>query len=192
MQIQKQYEILEGLPPYGPMYIPISESGKAFYNEGFVVRFFKKDGSNWVANFKTGWTDFNDVFELSGTNKIVVIANGQGYIMTTEDEKPIATFGLGITQLIKANDNRYIAAEQTDLVVIEHDGSIWRTERISWDGIKDLILENNIVNGLSFDPMNEADEWVKFSVNLDTKEVTGGSYNRYEFKEVKKPFWKFW
>jgi len=192
MQIEKRYEILDGLPTYGPMYIPISESGEEFYYEGFVVRFYKDDGSNWVGNFKTGWTQYSSVFAILDTDKIIVIANGQGYIMTTENQKPIATFGLAITELLKTNDNRFIAADQTDLEIIEHDGFIWRTERISWDGIKDLTLENNIVTGLSFDPMNDADGWVKFSVNLDTKEVKGGSYNRYEFKEVKKPFWKFW
>ena len=50
----KQYELLESLPAYGPMYIPISETGEPFYSEGVAVRFYKKDGTAWVGNFATG------------------------------------------------------------------------------------------------------------------------------------------
>ena len=54
MTTEKQYEILEALPTYGPMYIPVTENDEAFYSEGFPVRFYKSDGTNWVANFKPG------------------------------------------------------------------------------------------------------------------------------------------
>lgn len=176
MQIQKKYEILDGLPPYGPMYIPISKSAEKFYNEGFVVRFFRNDGSNWVGNFKTGWTKYSDVFELPNTDKIIVIAYGQGYIITTEDQRTIATFGIGITKIIRTDNDRFIAVDQTDLAIIEDDGTIWRSERISWDGLEDLTFKNNTVTGLSFGPMELNDSGVPFSFDLDTKELTGGSY----------------
>lgn len=48
----KRFEILNSLPAYGPLYVPISESGELFFSEGFIVRFLKKDASKWVANFK--------------------------------------------------------------------------------------------------------------------------------------------
>ena len=35
---QPKYEVLEHLPPDGPMYIPIAENGEKFYQEGFVVK----------------------------------------------------------------------------------------------------------------------------------------------------------
>ncbi len=174
------------------MYIPISEDGIEFYHQGFVVRFFREDGTDWVANFKTGWTKYSNVFEIPETNKIVVIANGQGYIMTPDQQKPLKTFGYAITEVITTNDKRFVAADITDLEIINRDATIWRSERISWDGIKDLVVNDNIVSGFSFDPMHDSDEWVNFSFNLDTKEIIGGSYRRYEFEEVKKPFWRFW
>ncbi len=185
MQIQKKYEILDGLPPYGSMYIPISESGEEFYNEGFVVRFFRNDGSNWIGNFKTGWTKYSDVFELPNTDKIIVIAYGQGYIMTTEEQRPFATLGIGIAKILRTDNNRFIAADQTDLTIIEADGIIWRTERISWDGFEDLTLKNNTVTGLSFGPMELNDTGVPFSFDLDTKELTGGSYPTFERRRQK-------
>jgi len=45
MTTEKRYEILDSLPTYGPMYVPVSESGDPFYSEGVVVRFFRNDGT---------------------------------------------------------------------------------------------------------------------------------------------------
>jgi hypothetical protein len=39
----KRFEILEVLPTYGPMYVPVSENVVAFYSEGFLVCFNKAD-----------------------------------------------------------------------------------------------------------------------------------------------------
>jgi hypothetical protein len=58
MAIGNRYEILNSLPVYGPMYVPVTENGKPYYSEGFPVRFFKKDGSEWGANFEPGMTTF--------------------------------------------------------------------------------------------------------------------------------------
>jgi hypothetical protein len=192
MQSQKKYEILDGLPAYGPMYVPISKDSIKFYHEGFVVRLFRSDGTNWVANFKTGGTSYSSVFELPKTDIIVVIANGQGYTMTPDLQNPVNTFGHSITEVISTNDGRLIGADITDLIVINSDATIWRSERISWDGIKDLTLLDNIISGLAYDPMHESEEWVNFSFNLDTKKFIEGSYRRHHFEKVKKPFWKFW
>jgi hypothetical protein len=71
-----KYEILEALPAYGPMYIPVTENGEGFYSEGFPVRFYKPDGTSWVGNFAPGWTNLNIVYELKETNNLIVIAGG--------------------------------------------------------------------------------------------------------------------
>ncbi|WP_216680569.1 hypothetical protein [Hymenobacter siberiensis] len=186
----KRYEILEALPTYGPMYIPVTESGEPFYSEGFAVRFFKTDGSEWVANFQPGWTDLKGIYELKDTTNLLVIAYGTCYVMNPDDTKPVSVFGVGYVSVLNTQDGRLILQDQTDLTIIETDGSHWDTTRISWDGLKDLKLENNIVSGLSYDPMTEADELVHFSYDIDNKILTGGSYNRYE--TVKKPWWKMW
>ena len=186
----KQYEILEALPTYGPMYIPVSESGEPFYSEGFAVRFYKTNGSEWVANFQLGWTDLKEIYELKGTPNLLVIACGTCYLMNPDDTKPISVFGVGYVTVYNTQDGRLILQDQTDLTVIEINGNHWHTDRISWDGLKELKVENNIVSGLSYDPMNDADEWVNFSFDIDNKILTGGSYNRYE--TLKKPWWKLW
>src|SRR5580658_7797405 len=87
---EKRYEILDALPTYGPMYIPIPSP---FYSQGFVIRFYKEDKSEWVANFLPGGSGFNCVCEFSNSKNILVIAGGACYMMNPEETKPISIFG---------------------------------------------------------------------------------------------------
>jgi len=152
MPTEKRYEILNSLPTYGPMYIPVSESGEPFYSEGFVVRFQKTDGTYWVANFEPGFTDLEQIIEFEHTLNLLVIACGKCYLINLNYTKPISVFGIGYSKLFNFGNNRNVLQDDTGLTIIEPDGSHWNTERISWDGIKVLTVDNNMISGLSFLP----------------------------------------
>lgn len=186
-----KYEILESLPVYGPMYIPITENdNKVFYSEGFPVRFFKSDGTDWVANFNPGFTSLREIFELENSPNILVIAYGICYLINPDFPKPIAIFGYDYDFVFKTNDGRLVLQDNIGLTIVETNGEYWDSERISIDGLKDLSLENNCVTGLASNPMNQMDEWIPFTYNIDTKELIGGSF--YVFEIIKKPWWKVW
>jgi hypothetical protein len=87
------------------------------------------------------------------------------------------------------NDRHFVLAFAYFSLVIKLDGTHWNTERISWDGLAEIKVENNLVSGLAYNPMHDSDEWVEFKYDLDTKILIGGSY--YSF-ENKKPWWKIW
>ena len=184
-----RYEILPHLPPYGPMYIPIAENGEEYYSEGFVVKFTKNDGTDWVANFKPGWTDYSFVKEFKTAGRILVIANGIAYLMNPNSEKPIKIFGVTIDYVISLDEEQIVASDGTRILIIDRTGIIWESARIAWDCIKDLRLEGNVLYGKSYDPTNDADNWVGFTINLDTKVVEGGSF-KHSFK--RKAWWKIW
>lgn len=211
MEETKQYEILDGLPPYGPMYVSVTNIDEPFFSEGFVLRLFKSDGTSWVANFRPGWTGFSKVFDFPEHKTLVVIAGGQGYIMSPDDEKAKSTFGLTITEVLQTSDGSLVCADNTDITVLDnHTGQLWRSERISWDGLKDLTILGDTLYGKSYDPTNSIQEWSDFSVNLKTKEIKGGTWRdflkqnshlevgdngmlREKIKPtIKKPWWKIW
>ena len=48
--------------------------------------------------------------------------------------------------------------------------------RISWDGIKDVDLKENIITGLAYDPTDSNLEWKPFKVDVEKRKVEGGSY----------------
>ncbi|WP_128544510.1 hypothetical protein [Larkinella soli] len=187
---EKRYEILSGLPAYGPLYIPVTQVERPFinpYSEGFVVRFFGPSGESWVANFSLGHSSFHAVFDFPQTNLCLVIAGGNGYIMKPTQTKPVNTFGSAIRAAILTDHDEVVAVEDTHVTIICSTGHIWVSERISWDGIKDLRIDKRVIFGSSYDPMAHHNEWTDFTLDLDTKQLTGGSYRRY-FNSDGTPF----
>ena len=77
---------------------------------------------------------------------------------------------------MKTEGGKIILQDQTDLTIIESNGEYWHPRRISWDGIKDLNIKGNSVFGLSYDPTNKNKEWVEFIVDLESRDVKGGSF----------------
>ncbi|WP_285059806.1 hypothetical protein [Pedobacter ginsengisoli] len=196
-----RYEILESLPAYGPMYIPVSENNEAYYSEGFVVRFYTSENTNWVGNFEPGWIGFNAVYEFEHDPSILVIAGGTCYLMNPDLEKPISIFGTQYETVTKTLNRRLILQDSTCLTVFEADGEYWHSERISWDGIKDLTVEGNLVSGVAYEPTVDSDEWVEFVVDLEKRNVKGGSWCNPTAKKVqlmhknqqaKRRWWKIW
>jgi hypothetical protein len=172
------------------MYIPISEDGISFYSEGYVVRFYKTDGTNWIANFKTGWTNLSGIYDFPEFKRTIVFASGQCYIMADDEQNPVKAFGVGFTNVYKTDDNILIVADQTDFTVIEISADkIWRSERISWDGFDDLNFNGDFITGLAFEPNSDDGEWKPFSFNYRTKEIIGGTC---QFQTNSKPWWKIW
>lgn len=176
-----RYEILEALPVYGAMYIPITDNGEPYFSQGYAIRFYKSDGTNWVANFKPGWTNLNRVFDFPQHDIIVVIASGIGYVMKTDDVKPIKTFGLGINQIFQTENGSLICEDGLSIQYFDSiKGDIWFSERISFDGFKDLVLKGDVISGLSVDPTNSNLDWNTFSLNVKTKVIIGGSYRNFQ------------
>jgi hypothetical protein len=170
------FEILDSLPTYGPMYISVTENNESYFQEGFVVKFFQNDGNFWVGNFKTGWSNLNKVFDITAQNKILVIAGGLAYLMTPENQKPLKIFGLDFKYYFEYK-NLIILSTNTEITIVNIDnGNIWTSKRISWDGIENLRIENNILIGECYDPTNSTEEWSEFSLNIDMKEINGGSW----------------
>ncbi|WP_345122869.1 hypothetical protein [Hymenobacter antarcticus] len=158
----------------------MSENDEPFYSEGFPVRFYKPDGTDWVANFRLGWTGLNKVFEFNGHDKIIVVAGGLGYIMTPEKEKPLSTFGLTINEIFQTDNGSLVCADGISILILDNlTGELWSSERISWDGFQNLELNDNIISGQAFDPTNSINEWSAFFLNIKTKELIGGSYREF-------------
>ncbi|WP_341843134.1 hypothetical protein [Chitinophaga caseinilytica] len=188
--MKSRFEILASLPVYGPMYIPVTESKNGFSSEGFVVRFHRVDGTDWVANFEKGWTRFNLVHEFPGYPNLLVVAGGRCYVMNPESTEPVAIFGIYYEGSLTLSDGRLILYDLTEITLVELNCQFKHSERISWDGIKEVSLKDGLVRGLAYDPIQDADDWKPFTLDISNFEINGGSY--LIGREVKKPWWKIW
>ena len=68
------------------MYVPIPEGN---WSEGLPVEFTKDDGTKWVANIEYGKEGFDFISELKHPTEILVISNGQCFIIDRNKEKSI-------------------------------------------------------------------------------------------------------
>jgi hypothetical protein len=71
-----RFEILSGLPAYGPVAEAFSATGQGKHREGFVVRFESNSAKNWVGNFQPGLGGCSRVFEHPNGTDLIVIASG--------------------------------------------------------------------------------------------------------------------
>lgn len=197
MTSQKRYEILESLPVYGPMHISISRNGKPYYSAGHGVRFNKDDGTTWVGNFEPGWGKLNFDSTLSNQNILLAI-EGACYIINPEITIPVMVWGDCFDYVIES-DGRFIFYGNYEITVLYSDESL-ETLYNSFDGIKDVVMEGNILKGFTND---YTDMWAPFEYNLNTKELKamGGNWT-YDpenktvqipktVKPPKKSWWKF-
>ena len=196
--MNKRYEILDGLPTYGDMAVPIVSDSEVFVSEGYVVKFYKDNGSTWIANFPQGLGSLSFVKSIPNNNSILVVAGGDGYLMNPNHTKPIQEFNYFADTMVERDNGRLILASLTDIMFLDENAEIeWETGRVSWDGIKDLKLEGNILTGYAYDvgmydENNDDNAWVKFTIDLETKEIEGGcNFSVLEVSE-KKLGWKYW
>ena len=71
------WEVLEGLPVYGPMAVPFSATGQGTHREGLVVRFSPVTGT-WVGNFQRGLTSLDDVCAHPDGRHVVYAGRASG------------------------------------------------------------------------------------------------------------------
>ena len=177
-----QFEVLDGLPATGPMYVPVSSSTDPFYSEGYVVRFFSKNGAEWVGNFRPGLGEFSGTFGFPEHDKVLVVAGGQAYLMSPSKYEPLLKFGGQIEEALMNEDGDLIFRDLIRIIVIRRrTGELWMSERISWDGLRNLKVAGDNLSGEAWGPTITSriqQEWVSFDLDLRRKKLTGGSVGK--------------
>lgn len=167
--------ILPGLPAYGPAAEPFPSNGIGAHREGVVVEFEGHDGQTWVGNFQPGATSYNVVFDTFGTDRPVVVAGGRAYVVDVSARKVTEQFGETIDWALELPDRRLIVfADGIGFAARNRDGVVWKSGRVSWDGMRDLTHEGRVVRGYAYSWLN--DDYKSFELDLDSGEFTGGSY----------------
>ena len=168
------YEILPGLPPYGARALAFSATGQGRHREGFVVRFFPSDGESWVGNFQPGLSDLDSILDHPDGKRVLVISGGQAYVIDPDAPSRWTHFGGGITFVTRVDVMRaLLIGNGLWFELLGAQSMIWRSRRISWDGMRDIRVHDLRLTGESWNPN---DFWVPFTLNLVDGSVIGGSY----------------
>ncbi|HKQ49964.1 MAG TPA: hypothetical protein VJZ71_17955 [Phycisphaerae bacterium] len=175
-----QFEVLPGLPPYGPLAQPFSASGQGTQCEGFVVRFFPIEGDPWVGNFQPGLTSFRTAEAHPDGRRVIVISGGQGYVVDPNDRKAVDYLEAWYVYAVRVGE-LLILATPVDLEAIGPEGRRWKTPEISVDGLVELKVkaDHQAITGLAYSPVVDIDaddDWVEFEVEIQSGAVKGGAF----------------
>ncbi|MFM9899445.1 MAG: hypothetical protein ACKVOT_00360 [Polaromonas sp.] len=165
---------LPGLPGEGERPRQYSATGQGMHREGYVVEFTPNQGQPWVGNFQPGVTSFTDLAEFPHSDSVLVVANGQGYLVDIQSGILLTQYESDIDFLFSSPAaDLVIAGTVTDFSAFRGAAKVWCTRRISWDGFRNLAVLGNQLTGEAWCFDNS---WHSFSVDLADGKVTGGSY----------------
>jgi hypothetical protein len=156
---------------------PFSATGQGTHSEGLVVRFFPSTGS-WVGNFQRGYSSCDEVFAHPDGQHIVVVAGGTAYVVDVEGHNLVIHFGRDIEHIILVPSNGFVLLGNCcEFEALGPTGKVWRSRRISWDGMRNVSLAGTIVRGEAYAPWDPEGMWYPFEVDVMTDTVSGDSYN---------------
>ncbi|GLH78193.1 hypothetical protein SSBR45G_31020 [Bradyrhizobium sp. SSBR45G] len=173
-----RFDILPGLPAYGPPAISFPESDLPTFREGLVVRFHPAPsdagGDPWVGNFLGGQTSYDRVLAHPNGADVIVVARGHGSVVDVARTSVTASL-CDVTQLIPLDALGLVLVERlTDFIAIGADGMRWQSPRISWDGFRSVSISADQLRGEAYSAPDE--EWVPFTLDLATGACRDGIF----------------
>src|SRR5690242_7494503 len=129
-----RFEILPGLPPYGPKALSFTERGEQEFREGLVVRFHPEKSDPWVGNFLGGMTNCTTVLNHPNEMDVIVVAKGDARVIDLERRSVLDRIGGGdVTAVIPSPSLGLIIFQGfVDFTAVKADGTGWVSPRISW------------------------------------------------------------
>lgn len=172
-----RFEILPGLPPYGPMAVSFTIHGAREHREGLIVRFYPRVSEPWIGNFLGGMTACTIVLDHPNKTDVIVVAQGNACVVDPESRTVRDRIAWDIEEVIPlASLGSVIFRGVTDFTAIKADNSGWRSPRVSWDGLRNIEVHETKLLGEAYTPI--ADEWVPFKLDLLTGHCLDGIYDK--------------
>jgi hypothetical protein len=172
-----RFEILPGLPAYGPRAINFTIHGEHEHREGLVVRFHPPHSESWTGNFIGGTTACTAVLEHPNKTDIIVVAQGDACIVDPDNRAIRDRIAADVEEVIRAPSLGLVVFRgMTAFTAIRADNLGWRSPRISWDGFRNIKVRDSELFGDAYTPVQDA--WMPFKLDLLTGHCSDGIYER--------------
>jgi hypothetical protein len=107
---------------------------------------------------------------------VIVVADGEAHIVAPRSRELRDRFGDDIEAVTPLPALRSVLFRRlTHFEIIAADNSRWCSERISWDGFRNVDLRGTVIAGEAWTPVDEA--WVPFTLDLATRQVRNAIYD---------------
>jgi hypothetical protein len=183
--MSSRFEILPGLPPYGPPAISFTHLGPREHREGLVVRFFPAHGDSWVGNFvgAAGGPTCNRAIEHPNKRDVIIVAKGDGCIVDPNTRKIRKQLAGSVWEVFSVPALDLVVLQGlVDFEAINADDTGWRSNRISWDGFRNIEIRGTDVLGEALSP---PDAWTPFRLDLLTGHCANGIYEKEMSKAIR-------
>jgi hypothetical protein len=123
---------------------------------------------------KFGKAGVSRVLSTPDPDKICVVANGAGYVVSASD--PYTWEAVRVTPImdmrVVQSARLVVFANYTEMLVYGESGVEWRTKRLAWDGFSILSVGDRTLIGEYWDIRGEVMQ--RFEVDLATGAARGG------------------
>jgi hypothetical protein len=173
-----EFEVLAGLPSYGPEATPFAPPGRSTHAEGLVVRVIPRVGAPWVGNFQRQMPTGHDAIHVHPDwSHLLVIAGGIAYLVEPESRTLVEILGSHLCWSLDFPEHQlFVFHNGIAFRAFGAAGRCWDSRRVSWDGIRVETVSFPTLTGTAW--TFDDDRWIPFVLQLETGEVSGGSYPR--------------
>lgn len=170
-----RFEVLPGLPPYGPPAISFTERGPREHREGVVVRFYPEGAEPWVGNFVGGMTACTIALDHPNKTDVIVVARGEACIVDPDSQTVRFHIAGEVKNVFPVPALELVLLECiVDFLAIKADNTGWRSNRIAWDGFRNVEIRDTELLGEAYDPTSAG--WEPFNLDLLTGHCGNGIY----------------
>jgi len=145
------------------------------HREGYVLQFQVDGSDSWVGNFQPGVGTFCGIVRNANSILVTVIAGGQAYVVDPASGDLARQFGGDINLCMPVPEVQAILLSNGLWFELIHgETPIWRTNRLSWDGMRNVRIDDGILRGEGW---RYDESWHSFEVDIASGRSTGGAYS---------------
>ena len=170
-----RFEILPGLPPYGPPAVSFTKNGPREWREGLVVRFYPSVSDPLAGNFLDGLTEFSSALDHPNGSDVIVVAMGDALVVDPETRSLRDRLGTQIEEIFVFEEEKFVVFRSiVDFCAITADDTKWHSPRISWDGFRNIRRNGLVLLGEAWTPIQ--DTWMPFKLDLTNGQCIDAAY----------------
>ncbi len=169
---------------------------KEISQTGLIVEIISNTGSKWLGNFQSGCSKFSGVYQYPNKNDLIVVSQGQGYIVNPESKQLLSSFAGNIIDVIDIPHllkDTYCILFINEYKLLCHDSSgfRWQNTEISWNKVRELQVNDFRLTGEFYYFQERV--WKQFWLNIIKNEFHLGEFKWEDLlPKPKPPWWQFW
>lgn len=128
----------------------------------------------WIGNFEPGVVGVSGAWK-STRDVGYVVARGDLWRVGIEEAVAVRWMG-GVTRIDKVpgSEDRIVEINGIEYARVAARGVVWRSERVSWDGATQVIIDGGVIKGMGWSVPRQ--DWVSFVIDVDSGDTQGGGY----------------